>query len=380
MALLVRKVARRIFIVSNITVVVLFLLACCNSFLNPDKWWFISVLGLAFPFLLFIVTAFFLFWLILRSRWAILSLCVLILGYSNIRALIGFHFRNSFSETKPEGALRILTWNVAWFDEQNLESKKNRESYRQPMLDFIKKQQADVVCFQEYLESATLRKKANNLRDITRLGYPYHYKVQDYGKTDGTQSIGVAIFSKYPILDSVRIRYPGPETMRAAESLIGIDINVQGKRVRIYTTHLQSVLLRKDDYRNLRIIKNADDSMLTASKSILKKLRTGYTFRGVQADMVRNELDDCPYPEVVCGDFNDVPNSFTYFRIKGNRLDAFREKSSGIGRTFSHLSPTLRIDYVLADEQYEVLQYKRYVLPYSDHFPLVADLKLKSSE
>lgn len=379
MARLVRVVSRRICIVSNIFVVVLFLLACCNPFLYPEKWWLISLLGLMFPILLFIVIVFLLCWLIFRSRWALLSLSALILGYSNIRALIGFHFGTHFTDAKPANSIRLLTWNVAWFDEQD-NNKKDREPYRQHMLDFIKEQDADVLCFQEYLESATLRRKANNLRDITRLGYPYHYKVQDYGKTDGTLSIGVAIFSKFPIMDSLRIRYPGPETLRAAESLIGIDIAIQGQRARIYTTHLQSVLLRKDDYRYLQIIKNAEDSMLMASRSIVRKLRKGYSFRGEQADIVRKQLDSCPYPEVICGDFNDVPNSYTYFRVKGNRQDAFREKSSGIGRTFSHISPTLRIDYVMADQQFEVVQYKRFFLPYSDHFPIVTDLRLKSRE
>ncbi len=38
-----------------------------------------------------------------------------------------------------------------------------------------------------------------------------------------------------------------------------------------------------------------------------------------------------PYPEIICGDFNDVPNSFTYFTIKGPRQDAFLEKGAKFG-------------------------------------------------
>jgi endonuclease/exonuclease/phosphatase family metal-dependent hydrolase len=75
--------------------------------------------------------------------------------------------------------------------------------------------------------------------------------------------------------------------------------------------------------------------------------------------------------------FNDVPNSYTYFTIKGNRQDAFIEKGKGIGRTYSNVSPTLRIDYILASKKFKVSQLKEYILPFSDHYPLVADLKWK---
>ena len=53
--------------------------------------------------------------------------------------------------------------------------------------------------------------------------------------------------------------------------------------------------------------------MLMASRSIVRKLRKGYSFRGEQADIVRKELDSCPYPKVICGTLTILPNSYTYF-------------------------------------------------------------------
>ena len=70
-----------------------------------------------------------------------------------------------------------------------------------------------------------------------------------------------------------------------------------------------------------------------------------------------------------------MPNSYTYATIKGNRQDAFIEQGSGIGRTFSNVAPTLRIDYILASKKLRVIQSKRIVLPYSDHYPVLADLQ-----
>jgi len=369
MARFVRTFTKRVCIFLNIVIAGLFLLACINAWLHPSKWWFFSLLGLVFPFLLLVVLGFLIFWLILRSKWAVLSAFTLLLGFSNIRVFFGLHFTSSFKPEKKDGSFRILTWNVHWFDEANKKVKDHKD-YRKKMLAFIKEQNADILCFQEFLELGKSYTYSNT-NAIVQLNYPYYYRVHDYGTT-GRYQAGVAIFSRFPIIDTQRIQYPSP---RAAESLIGVDVVAGGKRIRIYTTHLQSVLFQKNDYRNLEIIKSADDSMIVASKSIINKLKLGYASRGFQADLVRNRIDSSTYPEIICGDFNDVPNSYTYFRIKGNRQDVFVRKGSGIGRSYTAVSPTLRIDYIMANKAFEVLQYNRFLVPWSDHYPVVADLK-----
>jgi endonuclease/exonuclease/phosphatase family metal-dependent hydrolase len=146
----------------------------------------------------------------------------------------------------------------------------------------------------------------------------------------------------------------------------------------VFTTHLQSNQFEYKDYDVLHKISKVDDSVYSASRSVVKKLRSAYRNREDQADMVRIQLDNSPLPEIITGDFNDVPNSYAYFRIRGDRQDAFAKKGWGIGRTFSHISPTLRIDYIMADKQFKVLRYERKILNCSDHYPLVADLQLPS--
>ena len=83
-----------------------------------------------------------------------------------------------------------------------------------------------------------------------------------------------------------------------------------------------------------------------------KNLKTPWVCSGYQADTVRKQLDASPYPLVICGDFNDVPNSYTYFHIRGKLQDAFIAKCFGIGRTYMHISPTLRIDYILPSDEF----------------------------
>jgi endonuclease/exonuclease/phosphatase family metal-dependent hydrolase len=374
-----RNFTKRFLIVSNIIVAVLFLLACANAFLHPDKWWIISLLGLIFPLLLLIVFCFFIFWLFSSRRWALLSLIVMITGWQNIHTFLAFNIGAKFSNEKQPNAIRILTWNVRSWDEF-AESKKNNFDHRTKMMEFLQQQNADILCFQEFFESHNEKDFPENIAYIQKqLKFPYYFFSKDYHRYDMAHESGVIIFSKYPITDSVKIKYIKKDNIRATESLIAADINVDGKTIRIFTTHLQSVLFRNKDFRNIEIIKNVDDSVLEASKSIVKKLRRAYSLRSEQADLVREQIDQSPYPAIICGDFNDVPNSYTYFRIRGNRQDAFIKKGFGIGRTYVNLSPTLRIDYIMADPKFTILQCQRINLPYSDHHPVMADFQLLDS-
>lgn len=375
MAFVFRTITKRIFVICTIAIAGLFLLACCNAFLNSQIFWFLALLGLVFPFLLALLILSLILWLLARSRWALLPLVCLLLGYTNIRAMIAFNFSEEPTIKKTPGTLRILTWNVTSFDEQ-VRRDKRRKVYRNDMLSFIRSHNPDILCFQEYVEPNTDRVSYNNKHDFTAMGYPYHHIVYDYTNWKGTFLSGIAIYSKYPIIDSQHVRYPGPKNFRAGESLIGADIDVNGQTIRVLTTHLQSVVFRPNDYHNIQIIKSAADSLLDASKSVVKKLVQGYQFRGGQANIVRKVADQSPYPVVICGDFNDVPNSYTYFHIKGPRKDAFIQAGGGIGRTFANISPTLRIDYILPDPQFEVVQYNRVLVPYSEHYPVFADLAL----
>ena len=100
--------------------------------------------------------------------------------------------------------------------------------------------------------------------------------------------------------------------------------------------------------------------------------------RKEQVEIIRELLSNDPYPYILTGDFNDVPNSYAYTTIKGNDLqDVFLKKGFGVGRTFNNISPTLRIDYILATKDFSIRQFNRVAKNLSDHYMLVADLQLK---
>ena len=207
------------------------------------------------------------------------------------------------------------------------------------------------------------------------MGYPYYYFSYD---PDGDyQFIGSAIFSKYPMLDTGLVRYFRPSM---TEALVHADIKVNDDTIRVFATHLQSVQFRQKDYEAIDEIATAKDSLIDNSKTVIAKLRKAMSLRSSQADVARQIMDDSPYPTIFCGDLNDTPNSYTYFTIRDDMQDAFLKKGFGIGRTFSSLSPTLRIDYIFADKDFKIIQFNRLVKNLSDHYMLVADVKLSARQ
>ena len=374
MAASLRKFSRSIFIFLNFSVAILLLLSCANAYLDPWQWWFIALLGFGFlP--LFIVNIFFLvYWIFRKSRWSILSLIVLLLSWLNFRAAIGLHFTTS-AAVKNDNTIRLLTWNVHMFN--NFDAVRKGASGRAEMLKFINDQDADILCFQEFYEEYGRERRKGSVFDLlAQLGYKYAVYAEDYGQHPDKFSMGTAIFSRLPIIDSLRLRYkdqPGPI---GKESLLSVDIQKNGKLFRVFSTHLQSYQFGESDYDDIQKIKNVKDQTYEASKSVVRKLRLAYRNRVGQSKMARIQLDNSRLPEILAGDFNDIPNSYTYFHIKGDRQDAFVQKSWGIGRTFAAISPTLRIDYVMADKSFKILRYEKKNVPFSDHYPIIVDLEL----
>jgi endonuclease/exonuclease/phosphatase family metal-dependent hydrolase len=369
-----RRFTKIFFLLLNSFVAVIFLLACLAPHLNPRKWWPISLIGLGFAFIIVTLIAFIFFWLVFRPKWMLISLLSLAIGYKSILVFFGFHIPDKFDYNKPKDVLRVAHWNVARFVEWKRNNNKGSQT-RMKMMDQIKEQNADVLCIQEFFTS-TDPVYYDNLNYVKKeLGYPYFYF--SYDNDGGLQWVGQAIFSKYPIIDSGLIRFPKPAL---PEALIHADIVFNGDTLRLYTTHLQSVQFAKKDFETIESIKNNDEKAVKNSRGIFSKLKRGVINRSGQANIVKDEINISPYPFILTGDFNDVPNSYTYFTIKDDDLqDAFLMRGIGVGKTFSYIAPTLRIDYILTTKNFSVRQFNRIIKNSSDHYMLVADVQFKKA-
>jgi len=381
-----RKLTTRVILLVNLLVVLVFLLASITQYLNPAKWWFTGFLGLLFPYLLVTVILFALFWLIFNPRLSIYSAIAIVLGFSSIGKLIALNRKHEFQLEKNNDQLRVMTWNVRYFVpfEKKL-FQSNETGSRDDIFNEIKLFQPDVICFQEFFTNGGFKGIDNILLFSKELGYPYHFFSRDIIHWGSVVS-GTAIFSRFPMINTTLI--PFPKNINSdGETTISTDIIFRNDTLRVFNFHLQSFKFMPQDYASFGKIKNQQDTGLVASKKILRKMKSTFSVHGSQADFVADKIKLSPYPVIVCGDMNGVPNSYAYSKIRDKRKDAFLEKGFGFGKTYTSPTsrvmgklPTLRIDYIITDPIIQTSQFTQITKKLSDHQALIADINLKEKD
>lgn len=368
-----KKTFLRVVFFVNIVCLVLLLASDLSLFLDPEKWWVISLTGLIFPLLFILMIIFVIFWLFFSRRKALISLVAILISFQNIRSCFAFHFSPEFSNNKQSGNIRILTWNVGLMNyeakDSGIASQKNAV-----ILNALHESNADVICLQEFFTAVIPGNHYNLLDSICHhSGYPYYYFSFDHPKFNAEFYSGSIIFSKYPIVDSSKVIYPKP----FVGSIIRAGLLVNNDTIDVFTTRLESVHFLPREYKAIDNLKKISDSTGTGTKKVVKKLRYGYEHRTEQINIVKELMNKSTRVKIFTGDMNDVPASYTYHRLSDGMQDAWISKGFGMGRTFRFISPTLRIDHILYDERLHCLQIKHIITNASDHYGLVADLQSK---
>ena len=147
-----RLFTKRFLVLLNFGVVFIFLMACLAPYLDPQNWWFISFLGLGFPFLLLGVIGLLGWWLFVKIKYALISAIALLLGFKSISVFFAFHVPRNFIAEKDPLTIRIVNWNVARFIEMKRNNNKGSQA-RLVMLKQLKEQNADILCLQEFFHS-----------------------------------------------------------------------------------------------------------------------------------------------------------------------------------------------------------------------------------
>ena len=330
-----RRITKKVFIITNLSLVLFLLLGCYGGALDPAIWWFTGFLTLAAFYILVLLLLFIVFWIFAKPRWAFLSVAAIALAYQPLTRIIPLRFSAPFSKEKTS-ALRVMSWNVEHFD--ILEHKTHPEK-KQQMLDLINDYQPDIACFQEMVGSDKNSQAINYVPDFLQklnfADYFYSYNVKiDF---DGDHHFGIIIFSKYPIINKQTISFY-PNDYNSIFQYV--DIVKGNDTIRVFNIHLQSLKFSATNRQYIDQPEFEDKKAIEQSKNIIGKFKVGFLKRKVQAERIRAEMDKSPYPVIVCGDFNDVPNSYAYNTIGKGFKNAFVEKGNGFGRTFTGISPT----------------------------------------
>lgn len=277
-----------------------------------------------------------------------------------------------------------MTWNVHLFD---LGEWTKDETSKAKIIQLIKAENPDVFCFQEFYWDAE-----DNALPYTallqQLGYPYvqfskensikKRRMNSAAGKDEVIHIGNVIFSKFPLRNarSFGLGKPG-------YNMLSSELHVDSSHIfHLNVVHLTSVRFDEEELAYIDEVKHkgVDAQKKEQSKNLLRKLITASAHRSVLANSIDSLKRFMDYPMLFCGDFNDVPGSFAYQKIKGALTDAFSAKGAGLGRTYQKIFPTLRIDYLFYDPAaLEAIGYHRPQVDLSDHYPVIVTFRLKDT-
>lgn len=259
-----------------------------------------------------------------------------------------FYGLGGVGETEEKASdLKIMSYNVWGF---NKNGWIKTPGIGDSIVEFITTQNPDILCIQEH-----------NRTKHQQLGQYTYRSETPYPARRTTQ----AIFSKYPIVNNGSLDLPG-----TINNIIYADIVFHKDTVRVYNLHLQS----------FRIVPSADNfSDGEKSERTYNRLVDTFSKQLEQAKIFRAHLAESPYTNILCGDFNNTQFSNVYKIVKGDMKDSFLEGGNGFGRTYDLWKLPLRIDYILADPDFEVLSHQNFDVKLSDHYPVMATLRLNSS-
>ena len=246
--------------------------------------------------------------------------------------------------------VKVLTYNVGRYSAGGRRVTANESVSNIRRL--LAEQDADIVCLQEFA-----------VPDTTAMStylpeYPYRAK----HLFKGNRYFGNLTLSRYPIRHVESLTFPDSRNL----SLV-TDIDIAGQSVRVYNCHLESysisfTALVKRLFRKSHFT----DEMA----QVHGKMREATRRRSAQVDALLSSEAASPYPNLVCGDFNDTPISYTYHRLIQTKKDSFAEAGTGFGATYSVLWPMLRVDYILLPQDYVADRHETLRVPWSDHYPV----------
>jgi endonuclease/exonuclease/phosphatase family metal-dependent hydrolase len=320
-----RRLVQNSFLLANIGAIVLLLLSYLAGWVHPCKTVFFAFIGLAYPLILLLNVAFVVFWAITRKYWYLLSLVSILIGYRPLTNYFNMVPANLFTNSKQQADFTLLSYNVRVF---NLYNWNNNIALRDSILHYVKQNGADIACFQEYYNHTGNTFPVDKPLRKQGLKNAHIHVISTVGQH---QQFGIATYTRFPIVNKGQVNF-----LNTGNTAIFTDINVNGTIVRVYNCHLESVRFSYDDYITLDEFKaHKTDQRITRFKGIYQRLARAFCKRGWQAALVNKHCRQSPYPVIVCGDFNDPPNSYTYTSVAKRLRDAYRENNIGRGTTFN---------------------------------------------
>lgn len=361
---MIRKLIKLLFLTISIVSIFLLLLTPLAWYISPFRTTIFSFIGLAFPIILTSNTLSLILWLLLKKRKVALIIGIaLIISYKPITTLFPLNIKQ---QRVPEENLKVLSYNVMGF------IRESKKESAHPLLEYIAKKDADIVCLQEYMISKT-GKSLLTQKDVNKILNKYPYRsITGLEYSGKYHTYGLACFSKYPITNTHELRFKSSYNGAAVYSL-----DVNGETYLVSNNHLESNKISSSDKQLYSDFLTRKDSptALKVTSNIAKRMERGYTKRATQVQQVSDYIAQQEYDKLImCGDFNDMPISYAYKKMKGDLVDAYSSTGIGPGITYHEHLFLFRIDYILHSKNLKAHKTTVDRVNFSDHYPVLTYL------
>ena len=324
------------------------------QYISPEKSGFLSIISLGAP-IIYLLDLVVMFYWIMRWRWyrASVMIAIVVMGLFYVPRYYKICFDRQYKITYNEREYtKVMTYNVLVGKNQSL-------------ADYIAKHNPDVLCLQEIATGGDVWKALEE-----------KYQTTKREPKEGEEVSDNQILSKYPILRSGEIE--------GLPNKCGVwaDLKIEGDTVRVIGLHLKSTSISPEDTRFIEGHKYIHDKERDNKvRSITGRLVNNNISRAKQAELVAQFLKKTPYKTIVCGDFNDVPLSYTYNTIAKNLDDTFSKMANGFAYTYKTKYRLLRIDHILVSPSIKVASYEvDNKVGLSDHYPVISRIKVKTNK
>lgn len=341
------------FLILNWIIAIALLLSYVSTYFSPENGYFMPILGLFMPYLLIVNVLAVLAWTFAGKRYFWISAATLVIGVPWILNLVQFSYEPT---QQSANQVQIVSFNIHHFyDIQKLRKKGELDPQLDAWTTFARQLNGiDILCVQE-----------NNKQDIHTLPETADLKYSYHCKTRGT-----AIYTSLPIIHSGCIDF-----QNTVNSALYADLRFpQGDTVRIFNIHLQSNQISHLTDEMLKEKNLGGEENWKRTRTALGRYIRTAGFRVQQIKKVMEAVRKSPHPVILCGDFNEGPQSYVYRIVEDELIDAFVKKGQGFSSTYAGSLPFLRIDHIFTSEEFEVRDYAVGSMKLSDHYPVGASV------
>ena len=361
---------KRLLIFLNLLIVLAMLATGYAYHLNPLRWPLLALGGYVFPVFLIATVIFMVLWLIIKKRYALISFIALILAYQPVTlycplnpsglgtaipipnpspspATVSVASAAEISAPALTDTLTVLSYNTCYWGHYREEGQTiSRRDRLRDVLLYLRSTRADVMCLQESIITAD----AMQLFDSIFAGQPRYYI--DTVTSANPGGLPMTVITRFPIARKQRIDLPtkgnnaaafwltldpapaaspagsSPSSPAASVSAASAAVSNISASLLLLNCHLETVGMTAKEKTTFSatmhdMVKgNTErDSLRSFSRFIVGKLSASAQKHAPQADIIsdftaRHLISNPTIPVIICGDFNDIPLSYSHYRIQ----------------------------------------------------------------